>query len=238
MAEQEPFSPNQFESDDDLQHVFAENPEPRCPCIVLMDVSYSMTGRPIKELQKGLEILKKSVEQDSLASKRVELAFVTFGMGVSVLQDFATVDSMQIPTLEANGATPMGQAICKALDMVESRKSDYKRNGIPYYQPWIFLITDGEPTDYRTPHWNDAIQRVNDGTQTRKLAFFSAAVENANLSILSEIGNRDPLKLKGLNFGDLFVWLSSSLQSVSASGLGDKVPLQDPTSGPNGWAEV
>ena len=29
---------------------FASNPEPRCPCILLLDVSGSMNGRPINEL--------------------------------------------------------------------------------------------------------------------------------------------------------------------------------------------
>ncbi|MGU0160542.1 hypothetical protein ACVXHB_10025, partial [Escherichia coli] len=27
---------------------FASNPEPRCPCILLLDVSGSMSGRPIR----------------------------------------------------------------------------------------------------------------------------------------------------------------------------------------------
>ncbi|MCE3202317.1 hypothetical protein [Paenibacillus sonchi] len=30
---------------------FAENPEPRCPCILLLDTSYSMQGEGIKELK-------------------------------------------------------------------------------------------------------------------------------------------------------------------------------------------
>ncbi|MDL7581877.1 hypothetical protein QS329_23920, partial [Escherichia coli] len=33
---------------------FASNPEPRCPCILLLDVSGSMNGRPINELNAGL----------------------------------------------------------------------------------------------------------------------------------------------------------------------------------------
>ena len=32
---------------------FASNPEPRCPCILLLDVSGSMSGRPINELNTG-----------------------------------------------------------------------------------------------------------------------------------------------------------------------------------------
>jgi uncharacterized protein with von Willebrand factor type A (vWA) domain len=31
---------------------FAENPEPRCPCVLLLDTSNSMSGKRIDELNK------------------------------------------------------------------------------------------------------------------------------------------------------------------------------------------
>ena len=44
---------------DPLKHVeeaveFAENPEPRCPCVLLLDISKSMRGEAIKALNHGL----------------------------------------------------------------------------------------------------------------------------------------------------------------------------------------
>ena len=36
------------------QAEFADNPEPRCPVILLLDTSYSMQGQPINELNAGL----------------------------------------------------------------------------------------------------------------------------------------------------------------------------------------
>ena len=33
---------------------FAENPEPRCPCLLLLDTSGSMAGKPIAELNAGI----------------------------------------------------------------------------------------------------------------------------------------------------------------------------------------
>lgn len=30
------------------------NPEPRCPCILLLDTSGSMSGRPLAELNEGV----------------------------------------------------------------------------------------------------------------------------------------------------------------------------------------
>ena len=58
---------------------FASNPEPRCPCILLLDVSGSMSGRPINELNAGLVTFRDELLADPLALKRVELGIVTFG---------------------------------------------------------------------------------------------------------------------------------------------------------------
>jgi hypothetical protein len=34
---------------------FADNPEPRCACLLLLDTSGSMGGAPIRELNAGLQ---------------------------------------------------------------------------------------------------------------------------------------------------------------------------------------
>ena len=49
--EQVPFN----EEDSPFENAeFVENPEPRCPCVLLLDTSSSMKGQPIKELNDGL----------------------------------------------------------------------------------------------------------------------------------------------------------------------------------------
>ncbi|EFC4218048.1 VWA domain-containing protein [Escherichia coli] len=208
---------------------FASNPEPRCPCILLLDVSGSMNGRPINELNAGLVTFRDELLADPLALKRVELGIVTFGP-VHVEQPFTSAANFFPPIQFAQGDTPMGAAITKALDMVEERKREYRANGISYYRPWIFLITDGAPTD----EWQAAANKVFRGEEDKRFAFFSIGVQGADMKTLAQISVRQPLPLQGLQFRELFSWLSSSLRSVSRSTPGTEVVLE----APKGWTSV
>jgi uncharacterized protein YegL len=105
---------------------FAENPEPRVPCVLIVDTSTSMHGPRISELNKGLQSYRDELMNDSLAAKRVEVAIVTFGGRVTRLVEFTSALEFNPPTLQVIGGTPMGEAI-----------------GVAYYRPWAFLITDG-----------------------------------------------------------------------------------------------
>jgi uncharacterized protein YegL len=213
-----------FETND-----FADNPEPRCPCLLLLDVSGSMEGKPIAELNAGLNAFKDELAMDTLAMKRVEVGIVTFGP-VEIVLPFQGAATFYPPRLTAQGLTPMGEAIKLGLDLVRQRKDDYRANGISYYRPWVFLITDGAPTD----EWQSAAAAVREGENSKSFAFFAIGVRGANIDILKQISVRDPLMLSGLRFRDLFIWLSSSLSVLAQSTLGAEVLLPSP----KGWSLV
>ncbi|MBS1808330.1 MAG: VWA domain-containing protein [Acidobacteria bacterium] len=235
---------------------FVDNPEPRCPCVLLLDTSGSMNDekkvvqptspvqkllhdgatpgivRPIDELNAGIAAFREELMMDDLAVKRVELSLVTFGP-VRRLTDFQTPDVFRPPKLKAEGDTPMGKAIEKAVELLHDRKASYRHNGISYYRPWVFLISDGEPTD----DWRRAAEMVRAGEAAKSFAFFAVGVEGANFDVLSHIAVRQPLRLNGLRFQEMFVWLSSSLSAVSRSVPGDDIPLKNPVA-PDGWASL
>lgn len=214
---------------DDIELAF--NPEPRCPCILLLDTSSSMKGPPIEALNEGLRVFQQDISQDDLARRRVEIAIVTFGNGgVRVLQPFVKASEFQAPALDARGKTPMGEAIEYALDLLQNRKRQLTEMGGGYYKPWIFLVTDGAPTD----RWQEAAQHVLEGEEAKALVFFAVGVGDANMNTLAQISARRPVKLQGLKFKEMFLWVSSSQKRVSTSAVGDKValpPLDD-------WSEI
>lgn len=136
---------------------FAENPDPRVPCVLLLDTSASMnevvgdfdhaTGETVMQdgqlynvvsggktridlLNEGLVTLKETLAADSLASRRAEIAIVTFGGTVTTIQDFVTAENFQPPRLQTSGSTPMGQAILAGMDMIAKRKATYRSAGV------------------------------------------------------------------------------------------------------------
>jgi uncharacterized protein YegL len=208
------------------------NPEPRCPCILLLDTSGSMAGDPIQELNNGLQVFQTNLRGDDLTMLRVEVAVITFGGSVEIRQDFTTADQFQPPTLQATGDTPMGAAINVALDQLDARKKTYQNSGLSYFRPWVFMITDGAPTDGDA--WRTAAQRIKQAEDSKGVAFFAVGVKGADMNILKQISVRQPLNLTGLNFREMFVWLSNSLSSVSHAEPDAEVPLQAPA----GWGAV
>lgn len=209
---------------------FADNPEPRCACVLLLDTSGSMKGAKIAQLNEGLRTFAEQLKADSMAAKRVEVAIITFGPA-RITQKFVTADSFSPPHLIAEGDTPIGQAILSATSLIAERKKAFRANGIGYYRPWIFLISDGEPTD----DVKAAAALIRDGEARKSFMFYSVGVENADIGKLASIAVRRPLRLKGLEFGQLFVWLSDSLSAVSRSQISDTPELVNPAA-PDGWA--
>ena len=212
---------------------FAENPEPRCPCVLLLDTSGSMQGMPIEALNQGLLSFKDELTKSSLASRRVEVAIITFDSNVNVVQDFVTADQFNPPILTAQGLTTMGSGINKSLDIIQERKAQYRSNGIAYYRPWVFMITDGEPQGEMDDIVEQASRRLQADEANKRVAFFTVGVENANMTRLNQISVRKPLKLEGLNFVEMFVWLSASMSTVSQSKVDEQVALP-----PIGWNSV
>lgn len=216
---------------------FAQNSDPRIPIAIILDCSDSMMQvrpgqdrSPFEALNGGLDTLWNELHKDPLAKRRAEVSFITYGSAVSEPTKFKTVNEMVLPTLEPMGVTSTGEAVVAALDAIEDRKREYRENGISYYRPIAILITDG----LATSDISEAKMRLAEYQESKKLSFFPVGVEGADLEALEDLAGKRALMLQGVKFEELFVWVSASAASVSASQPGDQVAAPSP----EGWAEL
>ena len=191
-----------------------QNPSPRCACMLVLDTSGSMSGAPIQELNQGLQAFVEAVQEDEMSAYSVEVGVITAGGTVREELPFTTANAIrEVSPLVADGITPLGAAVELALRRLEERKATYKRAGVAYYQPWLVIISDGEPTD----SWQAVAQQTSALSQQRKLVVMPVGVQQANMATLGQFSSRPAKHLAGLKFREFFEWLSASMSRVSAS---------------------
>ncbi len=193
---------------------FADNANERTPCVLVLDCSGSMRGEPIKQLNAGLKALEQELKDDIDASSRVQLLIIkAFGKDEAVVSsDWIDAMNFEAPVMEAGGLTPLGKAMNLALDKIEAQKSLYDSCGITSKRPWIFLISDGEPTDY---DWEEVAAKCRDAQNKKKVVIHAVGTKDANLEKLAMFSTNSPKRLSGLRFTEFFLWLSRSVSCVS-----------------------
>ena len=197
--------------------------EPHMACVLLLDTSSSMSGAAIQSLNAGINSFKSQTALDETAQRRVDIAIIEFNSTAQVVQEFTPISAMQPVSLSARGCTSIGAGVNLAIDKVKERNRFYNQMGTPCFKPWIFMITDGEPTD----DIEYAVQRVQEeerkGTHG-KLKFWSLAVQGANENTLRRFSER-VMKLQGFDFTGIFNWMSESMVAISVSRVGDNISM-------------
>ena len=197
----------------------------------------------LKELKGGVNLFYDNLLEDEVARYAAEICIVTFGDKAELVMDFANLDRQEeerkkkIDGLKAQGETPMGEAVNKALDCLEIREQEYQEAGVDYYTPWLVLMTDGEPNGDVT-EFNRAVSRTRELANSDKLKIFPIGIgDKADMNCLAQFSpKRPPLHLKGMNFKGFFEWLSQSVALTSQSMPGDKVKLD--LEGIKAWGEL
>ena len=209
---------------------FAENPEPRCPCTLVLDVSGSMSGKRIDSVNKGLRSFKETLSDNHLTASRAEIAVVTFNHEHRVVQDFVTVNNFEPPRLYADGGTCISSALEQSLDMLSERKRVYRANGVSYFRPISILITDGHPQNDNIENLHRVAEEIRQQEEGRHLAFFSFGVADADMDLLGRISSptRPPKMLHEAQIEGIFQWLSNSVSAISHSQPGERISLPSP----------
>ncbi len=207
---------------------FADNANERTPCVLVLDCSGSMRGEPIKQLNAGLAALEKELKEDIDASARVQLLIVkAFGKDeIKIESNWTDAMNFTAPTMEASGLTPLGKAMETALQKIEEQKCLYDSCGVTSKRPWIFLISDGEPTDYG---WEDSAELCRYAQKNKKVVIHAIGTQGANLEKLAKFSILPPKRLTGLKFTEFFLWLSRSVSCISKAAPNANKYLDDIT---------
>lgn len=204
-----------------------ENPTPRVPVSLCIDTSGSMSGEKIRELLEGVTLFYDAIDEDDDAHDAAEVSIVAFNSGADLLQEFASIENLERDIgISPSGATHLGEGVNLALDTLETRKALYSDAGVLYYQPWLVLMTDGQPNGDRQA-LDRAVERVTALVAEKKLVVFPIGIgDDADMDVLGSFSpGRPPMRLKGLSFKEFFEWLSKSVSRVSQSMPGGEPPL-------------
>ncbi|GHU63497.1 hypothetical protein AGMMS49983_07070 [Clostridia bacterium] len=224
----------------------AENTATRIPVVLCLDVSYSMVDNGgFEALNTGVEAFFETCKKDSVNKYGFDVAIVTFGAeGVIKHQDFRPIwNQTDCPTFSFNkellinkdlwiDGTPMGRGVDLSMQGLDIRKNEYKENAIGYYQPWLVIITDGQPTDDGEFEGFPEDRRVAD-----RLAYAETInsvldlQKNKKLKVIAVgVGNEDYRKLSGFvidnkvlttkdfsEFDLVFEYLSKSMSAATGT---------------------
>jgi len=202
-------------SQDELR--IKNNNAERTPCALVIDVSGSMndeaagTGHSrIQELNTGIRILHDALRTDPEAVRRVEIALITVGGENSeaiLVQDFSTVNYFAPPVFEAGGGTPLGEGVMTALDALDARRRLLVKFGRSISRPWMFVISDGEPTDEEGT-WQAAAKRSRAAVKDNRCLVYPILIEGVTNPRLAELSEAPPTTLRAANFASFFRWVS------------------------------
>ena len=132
---------------------------------------------------------------------------------VSIRVPFQDVDSFSAPTEVASGSTPLGEGVLLGLKMIEEEKLHLRSQGLNYHRPWLFVMSDGAPSDARI--WEVACDEARKAADAKKVSVFPIAVDGGSTSELQKLAARSVVEMNSVKFSDFFVWLSRSISGAA-----------------------
>ncbi len=158
------------------------------PICLLLDISYSMSGDKINNLNKAVKTMIDSFATAEKMEIEILVSVITFGAEVNLVIPFTKASDIEWNDLSVNGATPMGTALKMAKAMIEDKNITPSRA----YRPTIILVSDGEPNDSWEQPLNDF---VNNGRSSKCDRMAMAIGSDANTEVLERFIEGSPHKL-------------------------------------------
>lgn len=209
----------------------------RLPVYFLVDVSESMVGEPIRQVEEGMRSIIQELRTDPYALETAFVSVIVFAGRAKSLSPLTELYKFYPPVFPIGGGTALGAALDFLMDDMDRNlvKNSTEQKGD--WKPIIFLFTDGTPTDDPTPainKWNSRYRR------SANIVAISIG-DNADTNVLGKL-TENVLRLKGtdeVSFKAFFKWVTASIKttSVSVSNMGEDDVKLAPIEG-SGLSEV
>lgn len=205
----------------------------RLPVYFLVDVSESMVGDPILQVQEGMRTIIQELRSDPYALETVHVSVIAFAGKAKSLSPLTELYKFYPPIFPIGGGTSLGEALSFLMDDIDKSlvKTTMEQKGD--WKPIIFLFTDGTPTDNPSA----AFSRWNAHYRRHANLVVVSIGDNADTHLLGQITD-NVLRLNKTDehsFRSFFKWVTASIKttSVSVSDMGDDEMKLAPTSGIN-----
>jgi uncharacterized protein YegL len=205
----------------------------RLPIYFVLDVSESMIGDNLQNLESGMGKIVKSLRADAHALETVHIGIIAFAGVARSLVPLTELMRFYAPRLPVGSGTALGAALNLLMDELDKNLIKRSASQRGDYKPVVYLITDGRPTDdIEKPllRWQkDYAQRVT--------LVALAMGEGADKSVLERLSEHVMLfdQDHGGDFDKFVRWLSMSISVQSQRADTGGISLAKPETGLSLW---
>ncbi|GAB2529486.1 vWA domain-containing protein [Nocardia heshunensis] len=134
---------------------------PVFPVCLVVDVSGSMSGRPIDAVNQALPEMQRAILDDPSTGEIARIAVVTFDTNAYLALPLSDMHETALPVLTTGGLTNFQDAFRKAREAIEGGIRGLG-TGTRFYRPVVFFLSDGGNTgpDWQ-PEWYELTRRDN-----------------------------------------------------------------------------
>ncbi|WP_328618141.1 VWA domain-containing protein [Amycolatopsis sp. NBC_00355] len=156
------------------------------PFYLVIDASYSMSGKKIDSANRILGQVRDALAQNPILSDKVRIGLVDFADDARVQLPLCDVlePSLNLPTVTPRGGTSYVAAFELLHSTIAANIKLLKADKFLVHRPTVFFLSDGAPTD-RTAEWKAAFaELVGDKAYPNVIAF---GVDDADARVLQSL---------------------------------------------------
>lgn len=196
------------------------------PVILLLDVSASMSGEKIMNLNEAVGDMLSTFSDTETSETEIHAAIITFGTEVLLNQSLISASQIQWKELWASGMTPLGTALKMAKAMIEDKDVVPSRA----YRPAVVLVSDGQPND----DWQQPlVDFITTGRSAKCDRMAMAIGADADEKVLGKFveGTQNPLcySENAKQMREFFKFVTMSVTSRVNSGNPNALPKPETT---------